>query len=325
LRLSRQAASRNPGQIELGKSGLRVSRIGLGVWQASGEWLGKDGKVIAAIGRSWELGVNLLDTAEVYGNGHSEGVVGRALKSFGRDNFVVATKVYGAHLREDELQRACAYSLRRLGVREIDLYQIHWPDPWEQIPLKETMKAMEKLYSEGKIRAIGVSNFAVRDLEEARGCLSKAEIVSDQLQYSLIRREIEEEDIPYCRREGIRIIAWSPLAQGALSGKYSSRKVPTKDVRTTNPIFERKNLARMKGLLLAMSKIASRQRCTMSQVALAWLMKDPDVVPIPGAKTADQAEENAGAAGVELTADDLESLDKESRKVDIDYLPRFLR
>jgi len=323
--LSRQAASRNPGQIELGKSGIRVSRIGLGVWQASGEWLGKDNKIIGAIGRSRDLGVNLLDTAEVYGNGHSEGVLGRALKAYGRDNFVVATKVYGSHLRYDELQRACAYSLRRMGISEIDLYQIHWPDPWEQIPLRETMRAMEKLYAEGKIRAIGVSNFAVRDLVEARSFLSKSDIVSNQLQYSLIRREIEEEDIPYCKREGIRIIAWSPLAQGALSGKYNSRRVPKRDVRTTNPIFERKNLTRMKGLLLAMSKIASRQGCTMSQVALAWLMKDTDVVPIPGAKSADQAEENAGAAQVELSADDLESLDRESRNVDIDYLPRFLR
>jgi len=323
--LSRQAASRNPGQIELGKSGIRVSRIGLGVWQASGEWLGRDNKIIGAIGRSRDLGVNLLDTAEVYGNGHSEGVLGRALKAYGRDNFVVATKVYGSHLRYDELQRACAYSLRRMGISEIDLYQIHWPDPWEQIPLKETMRAMEKLYAEGKIRAIGVSNFAVRDLVEARSFLSKSDIVSNQLQYSLIRREIEEEDIPYCKREGIRIIAWSPLAQGALSGKYNSRRVPKRDVRTTNPIFERKNLTRMKGLLLAMSKIASRQGCTMSQVALAWLMKDTDVVPIPGAKSADQAEENAGAAQVELSADDLETLDRESRNVDIDYLPRFLR
>jgi len=323
--LSRQLSSRKPGLVELGKSGLRVSRIGLGVWQASDEWRGQDPKIIAAIKRSWELGVNLLDTAEIYGYGHSEGVVGRALKSFGRDNFVVATKVYSAHLRYDELQRACAYSLRRLGVSEIDLYQIHWPDPWEQIPLKETMRAMEKLYAEGKIRAIGVSNFAVRDLEEARKCLSRSDIVSDQLQYSLVRREIEEEVVPYCKREGIRIIAWSPLAQGALSGKYSSQKIPRRDVRKTNPIFEPKNLARMKRLLLTMSKIASRSGCTMSQVALAWLMKDPDVVPIPGAKNAEQAEENAGAVEVELSAEDLESLDRESRKVDIDYLPRFLR
>jgi aryl-alcohol dehydrogenase-like predicted oxidoreductase len=324
LILKQELSSGGLWRVELGKSGLRVSRIGLGVWQASGEWLGKDDQVLGAIKKSHELGVNLLDTAEAYGDGHSEGVVGRALRAFGRDNFVVATKVFGAHLRYDELQRACAYSLRRLGVKEIDLYQIHWPDPWEQIPLKETMRAMEKLYTEGKIRAIGVSNFAVRDLEEARSCLSKTDIVSDQLQYNLVHREIEEEVVPYCRKEGIRILAWSPLAQGALSGKYSSRKVPKGDVRRTNPIFERKNLARMKGLLNVMSKVASRHDCTMSQVALAWLMKDSIVVPIPGAKNADQANENAGAAGVELSAEDLKSLERASRNVDIDYLPKFL-
>jgi myo-inositol catabolism protein IolS len=323
--LKQQLLPKAPDRIELGRSGLKVSKIGLGVWQASSEWRGNDKEIIGAIRRSWELGVNLLDTAEVYGEGHSEGVVGRALKAFGRDNFVVATKVYGSHLRFDELQRACAYSLRRLGIREIDLYQIHWPDPWEQIPLKETMKAMEKLHAEGKIRAIGVSNFAVRDLEEARSCLSRTDIVSDQLQYSLIRREIEEEVVPYCKSEGIRILAWSPLAQGALSGKYSSRKVPRKDVRRMNPIFERKNMARMKGLLGTLSSIASARGCTGSQVALAWLMKDPTVVPIPGAKNADQAEENVGSASVKLSADDLETLDVESRKVDIDYLSKFLR
>lgn len=316
---------KRPRRVELGKSGLRVSRIGLGVWQASDEWRGNDERIIGAIERSHELGVNLLDTAEVYGDGHSEGVVGRALRRIGRDNFVVATKVYGAHLRYDELQRACAYSLRRLGVREIDLYQIHWPDPWEQIPLKETMRAMERLYTEGKIRAIGVSNFAVRDLEEARSCLSKSDIVSDQLQYNLVHRELEEELMPYLRKEGIDVLAWSPLAQGALTGKYSSRRTPKRDVRRMNPIFERKNLSRMKGLLDVLSRIALHRGCTMSQVALAWLMKDPIVVPIPGAKSADQAEENAGAAGVGLSPEDLRSLDSTSRKVDIDYLPKFLR
>src|SRR5439155_302811 len=141
-----------------------------------------------AITRSHELGVNLVDTAEAYGNGHSEQVVGRALRDIGRDEFVVATKVHGANLRYDELQRAAAASMKRLGVNEIDLYQVHWPDPWEQIPLKETMKALEKLYTEGKIRAIGVSNFAVRDLEEARSYLSRTDIVSNQVRYNFLER-----------------------------------------------------------------------------------------------------------------------------------------
>ncbi len=160
-------------QISLGSSSIKVSKLGIGVWQASDEWHGDDDEVIKAVGTAADLGVNLVDTAEVYGGGRSEQTLGRALSALGRDRFVIATKVAAAHLRYEELQKAAAASMRRLGVSAIDLYQVHWPDPWEQIPLKETMKALEKLYLEGKIRAIGVSNFAVRDLEEARDLISQ--------------------------------------------------------------------------------------------------------------------------------------------------------
>src|SRR5207245_8235139 len=173
----------------IGKNGPKVSRIGMGVWQASDLWKGDDEQIVRAITRSHELGVNLVDTAEAYGNGHSEQVVGRALRDIGRDKFVVATKVHGANLRYDELQRAAAASMKRLGVKEIDLYQIHWPDPWEQVPLKETMKALEKLYTEGKIRAIGVSNFAVRDLEEARSYLSGPALAQTRSRTTFYRGE----------------------------------------------------------------------------------------------------------------------------------------
>jgi Aldo/keto reductases, related to diketogulonate reductase len=132
--------------------------------------------------------------------GTVEKVLGRALKKYGRENFFVATKVYGAHLRYDELQRAAEASIKRLGVDRIDLYQIHWPDPWEQIPMSQTFRAMKKLYEEGKIRAIGVSNFAVRDIEEARGILGDVPIVSNQVRYNLLQRNIEEEVIPYCKK-----------------------------------------------------------------------------------------------------------------------------
>jgi myo-inositol catabolism protein IolS len=199
----------------IGKSGIRVSKVGLGLWQASDDWKAEDAEVIKAVERAHELGVNFVDTAEAYGMGHSESVLGKALKQLGRENFVIATKVHGSHLRYDELQKAAAASAKRLGVKEIDLYQVHWPDPWEQIPLKYTMKALEKLYLEGKIRAIGVSNFAVRDLEEARSCLSRTDIVSNQVRYNLLQRDIDDEVVPYCRKNGISIIAYSPLAQGA--------------------------------------------------------------------------------------------------------------
>ena len=286
--------------LTLGRnSGIKVSKIGVGLWQASDAWNGDDEQVVEAVERAQELGVNLIDTAEHYGNGHSESVLGSALKKLGRDNFVVATKVYGAHLRYDELQKAATASMKRLGVNEIDLYQVHWPDPWEQIPLKETMKALEKLYLEGKIRAIGVSNFAVRDLEEARSYLSRTDIVSNQLRYNLLQRNIEEEVIPYTRKNGISILAWSPLAQGALTGKYNLNKVPKGDIRDMNPLFASKNISQISQLIDVLSSIAKKYQRSVAQVALNWLAKIPDVVPIPGAKNSAQAFENVSSIDFE--------------------------
>ncbi len=285
--------------ITLGKSGLKVSRIGLGSWQASDDWKGTDEDVIRALGKGYELGINLVDTAEAYGSGRSESVVGRAVKQIGRNNLVIATKVYGPHLRYDELQRACKASMARLGVNEIDVYQVHWPDPWEQIPLKYTMKALEKLYTEGKIRAIAVSNFAVRDLEEARSYLSKTDIASNQLRYNLLERNIEEEVIPYCRKNKIHILAWSPIAQGALTGKYNIKNVPKGDMRDINILFAPSNLTQIEGLLGTLSRIASRHGKTVTQVALNWLLKDQLVVPIAGVKTEVQAERECGGRRLE--------------------------
>jgi myo-inositol catabolism protein IolS len=304
----------------LGKRGPKVCRIGLGVWQASGEWKGDDEKIIKAVVRAYELGINLVDTAEMYGDGRSEKVLARAIREIGRDNLVIATKVNGPHLRYDELQRACKASLERLQIREIDLYQVHWPDPWEQIPLKHTMKAMEKLHSEGKIRWVGVSNFAVRDLEEARSYLSKTDIVSNQLRYNLLQREIEEEVLPYCKKEGIGVPAWSPLAQGALTGKYGPDKVPRSDVRKTNPLFAPANLRQAVQLASVLSTIARSRGKTPGQVALAWLLSNPIVVPIPGAKEASQVEENFGAIEIKLTPGELRGIERASESVALDYM-----
>jgi aryl-alcohol dehydrogenase-like predicted oxidoreductase len=303
----------------LGKSGIKISRVGLGVWQASGEWRGDDRKIIKAIGRSLELGVNLLDTAEVYGDGHSEKTVRKALKAYGRENFVIATKVYGAHLRYEELQRACEGSLKRMGIREIDLYQVHWPDPWEQIPLKHTMKALEKLHREGKIRSIGVSNFAVRDISEARSHLSGVEIVSDQVRYNLLQREVEEEVLPYCNREGISIIAWSPIGQGALSGRYTPKNAPKKDVRRQNQLFEPKNIRAAKKLVATLSSVAEAHESTPAQVALAWLVHKDGVIPIPGAKSPEQAEANAHSVDLKLSREELDLIQRTSDETKIDY------
>ena len=309
-------------KIPLGSSGFEVSTIGLGVWQASSEWGSSDDKVIKAVEKSCELGVNLVDTAEAYGEGHSETVLGRAIEQVGRENVVVATKVFGSHLRYEELQKACQASLKRLGIKQIDLYQIHWPDPWEQIPLKHTMRAMEKLYTEGKIGAIGVSNFAVRDLEEASSCLSKAEIVSNQVRYNLLERQVEEEVLPYCKKNGITILAWSPLAQGALTGKYGPRKLPDEPARKNNALFSKHNLAAAHPLVVVLKKIAENHKKTPSQVALNWLARNPIVVPIPGARNATQAEQNAQSVEWSMSPGDAKKIERACEQVKLDYFDR---
>jgi myo-inositol catabolism protein IolS len=308
--------------LDLGRSGIRVSAIGMGMWQASGAIWGTDVTdegCIQAVAKSSELGVNLMDTAEVYGNGHSEEVLGKAIKKVGREKIVVATKVGGSHLRYNDVLKACELSLRRLDIRQVDLYQVHWPDPWQQIPLKQTMKAMEKLYDEGKIRAVGVSNFAVRDLVEARSVLSHAEIVSDQVRYNLVNRQVEEEVLPYCSREKITILAYVPLAQGALTGKYGESLKPSDEVRKDNKTFSDRNLREMSGLLKVLQSIASRRGMTVAQVALNWLLSHPGVIPIPGAKNAEQAGQNAGAAGWYLTLDEMRELTAAADKTELDY------
>ena len=306
--------------VGLGKSGIRISRMGIGAWQASSAWGAKDEDVVRAISRAHELGINLVDTAETYGEGHSEGVVGRAIKEIGRDDMVVATKVHGANLRYEELQKACRRSLERLGVKEIDLYQVHWPDPWEQIPLKQTMSALEKLHGQGKIRAIGVSNFAVRDLEEARSCLSKAEIVSNQVRYNVLQRNVQEEVLPYCRKNDIRVLAWSPLAQGALSGKYGVDNRPEGGVRDKNSLFTKPNMKQIEKMLRVLRDIASGRGRTVPQVALNWLVRDELVTPIPGAKDPTQSEENVGAVGWRLTDTEFERIEKAYASISLDYL-----
>ena len=302
---------------------FRVSEIGLGCWQAANtEWAtGDDKKVMSAIGRSKELGVNLLDTAPLYGDGYSESVVGNAIKEYGRDNFIIATKVAAPHLRQEEVIKSCEASLKRLGIKQIDLYQYHWPDPWEQVPLKHTLKALEKLYTDGRIRAIGVSNFAVRDLEEGRSILSKTDIVSNQLRYNMLQREIEEEVVPYCKKGNIKILAWSPLAQGVLTGRYSPANRPTDSARVTNRLFSEVNMGEIQKLLTVLSAAAKRHQKTVAQIALNWLRRDPSVIPIPGASSQKQAEENAEAVGWKLSDEELREIDKTLANLKVTYFP----
>ncbi len=310
--------------VELGRSGIKVSTIGVGTWQASGKSWGEDvqdDKIIAALVKSQKLGINLFDTAEAYGDGHSEEVVGKAINIIGRENVVIATKVYGAHLHRDGLIKAAEHSAKRLGVKEIDLYQVHWPDPWEQVPLRETMKTMEELYKQGLIRAIGVSNFAVRDLKEAREHLSTVDIASNQVRYNMLQREIEEEVLPYCKKENITILAWSPIAQGALTGKYSNLAKPSDEIRKGNRLFSDENMAEISKLLPTLRRIAEDEGKTVAQVALNWLIRHDGVIPIPGAKNEAQAEQNAGSEGWRLTQRELDEISAALSQVKLSYYP----
>lgn len=306
----------------LGRSGDHVSAIGIGTWQAGDDTWGpdvNDRDCIDAIVRASELGMNLVDTAENYGRGHSEEVLGQAVRRAGRDKVFVATKVSEHHLRPADVETACRRSLARLHVRHIDLYQVHWTDPYDQVPLQQTMRAMERLQKQGKVEHIGVSNFAVRDLKEARSALSRTDIVSDQVQYNLLHRNIEAEVVPYCAREGITILAYSPLGRGALTAKYGAANRPGDAVRTKDALFKAVNLRKMAPLFAELRRIARTHGKTPGQVALAWVRSHPGMIPIPGAKRPAQSEENAAAAGWSLTKAERRSLDQRSAELHLDW------
>ena len=260
---------------ELGTTGAKIPEIGLGMWNYRGG--------VEPIRRGIDLGAVLIDTAEMYG---TEGVVGEAIKGM-RERVFVATKVTGTHLRYDEVLRAAEGSLKRLGIDCIDLYQIHWPD--RSVPIRETMRAMEELVDQGKVKFIGVSNFYLRDLEEAQACMRKNKIVANQVKYSLVQRGIEKDMLPYCQQHGITVIAYSPLDKGVLT---------------------RRSLLRNRGSLKALETIARETGKTMAQVALNWCIAKPNVIAIPKSDSIERTVENCGASGWKLSEDQIRTLDE---------------
>ncbi len=306
---------------ELGYSDVKVTAVGLGAWQFSERWgVTSFDKAKSIINKAAEVGINLIDTAEAYGNGLSEEFIGKALKELGlREHFVIATKIPGQFLAYGDVFKATKNSLRRLGIDSIDLMQVHWPPCWHNIPTCEYMRALEKLVSLGYIKYIGVSNFAPELLESARTCLAREDIVSNQVRYNLIERDAEKEIIPYAEQEGLTVIAWSPLAQGLLTGKYTPENMPEfKDVRAENPLFHPENFQSIYAQVVEpLLKIAQKYGKTPAQVALKWLLQSSDtVIVIPGAKNPEQVESNAEAAkNWKLSLVDWLSLEEASRNV----------
>ena len=301
----------------LGSSTLTVSALIMGTWQAGRQmWADiDDADSVRAIRGAIDHGVTTIDTASVYGDGHSERIVARAVGA-DRSRVVLATKVFANAMKFDQVMGACERSLTNLATDYIDLYQIHWPsgafgsDP---VPIEETMGALVRLKEQGKIRAIGVSNFSAAQLTEA---LAHGDIVSLQPPYSLFWRHVEADARPLCLERGLAILAYSPMAQGLLTGKFGpDHRFKRGDHRTKNRLFQPDNLKHAQAALAELAPIARRYEATLGQLALAWVMAQPNTCAIAGARNAEQAAQNAAAARIELSPEDLTAMDRIGRLV----------
>ncbi len=301
----------------LGTSGIKISSIIMGTWQAGKEmWAGiDDTESIQAIKAAYDAGITTFDTAEVYGNGHSEKIVGNALQDV-RDNVVIATKVFSNHLQYKQVIDACHESLKNLNTDYIDLYQIHWPPGsfgGKKVPLEETMGALTDLKTQGKIRAIGVSTFSRSQLEEAA---KYGKIDSLQPPYSLFWRKVEKDALPYCLENNITLLAYSSMAQGLLTGKFGpDHKFAKGDHRSRNKLFQPENYKRVQKALEKLRPIAKANNITLGQLALAWIVSQPGICAIAGARSAEQAVQNAGAGNLRLSEEDLSAMDEIGKTV----------
>jgi len=301
----------------LGTSDIQITPILMGTWQAGKRmWVGiEDSETTKAIRAAFEAGITAIDTAEVYGEGHSEQIVAQALSDV-RDKAVYATKVFANHLKYDQVLEACDRSLKNLKTDYIDLYQIHWPSGKfnsEIVPIEETMSALNQLKQQGKIRAIGVSNFARTQIEEAA---QYGRIDSLQPPYSLFWRQVEHDAMPYCIENDISILAYSPLAQGLLTGKFgSSHKFDPADNRAKNKLFQGENYERANLALEKLRPIAERHHTSLGNLAIAWLIAQPQTQAIVGARNAEQAAANTKAADIHLSPDELQEIDAIGRIV----------
>lgn len=301
----------------LGTSDVKITPIIMGTWQAGKSmWAGiDDAETTKAIRTAFQAGITTFDTAEGYGMGHSERIIAEALSDV-RNQVVYATKVSFNHLKYNQVIGAFHRSLKNLRTDYIDLYQIHWPaGSWgsKYVPIEETMRAMNDLKKQGKIRAIGVSNFSRIQLEEAA---KYALIDSLQPPYSLFWRHVEKDAMPYCIKNNITILAYSPMAQGILTGKFGPDHTFSKgDHRSKNKLFRPENSQRVQQALAKLRPIAQRHGLSLGQLALAWVIAQPNTCAIAGARNSEQVLQNAKGAEVCLSAADLVEMDAIGRMV----------
>jgi myo-inositol catabolism protein IolS len=274
----------------LGRSDLKASVIGLGT--GFRRRITKDSSKV--IETALDLGITLIDTAEIYGDGLSEKIVGEVIKGR-REEVILVTKVSGDHLRYNEVLKSAEGSLRRLDTDFIDLYLVHWPNP--NVPLSETMRAMERLVNEGKVRYVGVSNFGMSELRKANEEMSRCEVIASEVKYNLLEREVEDEVLPFCQKEGIAVLAYGPLARGLLTGRFTDEySIPEDDWRSEDWFFKGESLKKGVGMVEVLKEIGMSYGKTAGQVAINWLLAKRIVFPIFGASNVKQVEENCGAA-----------------------------
>jgi len=294
----------------------KISKIGLGTWQfGSREWgYGEPyakREAYAIVRRALKLGVTLFDTAEIYGSGRSERILGRALGE-DRESVFLATKVVPVVPSALAVKQRAVASAKRLGVSRLDLYQVHWPNPL--VPDSTIMRGMRSLQGSGLVGDVGVSNYSLERWRAAEEKLGNR-VLCNQVRYSLVDRSPERDLLPFAEAHGHVIIAFSPLAQGMLSGKYHGADLPANCIRTTSPLFQPENLERSNDLIMTLREVADAHAATSAQIALAWAIRHPAVAAIPGASSVEQLESNVAAAEIELDDDEYQALDKVSARL----------